>query len=131
MVAFIQADQLLRQAHELGASDVHISAGAPPMFRIHGELKPMYDEPLTPQQTLDLVKQLAAQEHYEDFLVRGDYDGVYDGLDGVARCRVNAFRQRGHASLTIRLVPVKIPAVGELGLPSSVLEMTRKPQGWY
>jgi len=128
MDSLLSVDELLREAYELGASDVHITADAPPMFRIHGDLKPAREAPLSPLQTLELVKQLVTEEHYDHFLASGDYDGAY-GLEGIVRCRVNAFRQRGNASLTIRLIPEKIPSIDALGLPSIALEMIKKPQG--
>jgi len=121
-------DRLLRYAHERGASDVHITAFAPPMFRIHGEMQPAGSETLTPLAAMELTKQLLTQEQYEAFLARGDFDGSY-AIDGVARFRVNAYRQRGNASLTIRIIPTNIPPLERLGLPPGVLDFVRKPQG--
>ncbi len=128
MNPLLQMDSLLRLAHERGASDVHITTGAPPMFRIHGEMRPVGGEPLTPLQTMDMAKQLLAEDQYQSFLDRGDYDGSYE-IDDVSRFRVNAYRQRGNASLTIRLVPTKIPPLERLGLPHSALDFVNKPQG--
>ncbi|MCI3922542.1 type IV pilus twitching motility protein PilT [Paenibacillus sp. TRM 82003] len=128
MNPLLQMDSLLRMAHERGASDVHITAGAPPMFRVHGEMQPIGGEPLTPLQTMEMVKQLLSQEQYQAFLERGDYDCSY-GIENVSRFRVNAYRQRGNASLTIRLIPTNIPPLERLGLPRSALEFVNKPQG--
>ncbi|HZG56054.1 type IV pilus twitching motility protein PilT [Paenibacillus sp.] len=128
MHPLLQMDNLLRLAHERGASDVHITAGAPAVFRIHGAMQPAFGEPLTPQQTLDMTKQLLTQEQYMSFLERGDYDCSY-GIEGVSRFRVNAYRQRGNAAMTIRLIPTNIPPLERLGLPPSALDFVNKPQG--
>lgn len=98
------------------------------MFRVHGEMQPASGEPLTPLQTLELTKQLLDQEQYGAFLARGDFDCSY-GIEGVSRFRVNVYRQRGNAAMTIRLIPAKIPPLEKLGLPPSALEFVKKPQG--
>jgi twitching motility protein PilT len=118
----------MRQAHQQRASDIHITAASPVMFRVHGNLKPAGDQPLTPADTLDLVRQLMTTEQFETFLDRGDLDFSY-GIPDVSRFRVNAFKQRGQASLTIRLIPSQIPNMEKLGLPPIAVEFAKKPQG--
>lgn len=128
MNGLLQIDDILRTAHERGASDVHITTDAPPMLRIHGEMQPAGEELLTPVQTMDMAKQLLTKEQYESFMDRGDLDTSY-GLEHVSRFRVNVYRQRGHAALTIRLIPTEIPPLDKLGLPPAALELVKKPQG--
>ena len=124
----MNAEQLLRQAHESKASDVHITAHSPVMFRIHGDLRPVTPDRLSPADTLELVKQLMTEDQFRQFMATGDLDFAY-GIEGVSRFRVNAYRQRGHAALTIRLIPSRVPVMEELGLPRIAEEFARKPQG--
>lgn len=124
----MNAEQLLRQAYERRASDIHITVQSPAMFRIHGEMTPAGSEPLTPLQTMELAKQLMTGEQYETFLERGDMDFSY-GIPDVSRFRINAYKQKGNVSLTIRLIPQRIPAFEALGLPAIAQEFANRPQG--
>ncbi len=119
---------LLELAHQHKASDIHITVNSAPMFRIHGELKAVSNELLTPEATMNMAKELLTREQYEEFMTRGDLDLSY-GIPNVSRYRVNVFRQKGNISLTIRLIPTKIPAMEALGLPAMAEEFARKPQG--
>lgn len=119
---------LMKLAQERKASDIHITVNSPVMFRIHGDLKPVNDRPLTPLETLDMAKELMTSEQYELFLEKGDMDLSY-GIPDVSRYRVNAYKQKGNVSLTIRLIPSKIPAMEALGLPPIAEEFAKKPQG--
>lgn len=120
--------ELMHLAHESHASDIHITVNSPAMFRIHGNLKPVNDQLLTPYMTLEMVKELLTNEQYESFLERGDFDCAY-GIPDVSRYRVNVYKQKGNIGLTIRLIPSKIPAMEALGLPPIAVEFAKKPQG--
>jgi twitching motility protein PilT len=120
--------ELMKIAQERKASDIHITVNSPAMFRIHGELKPVNDQLLTPSATLEMAKELMTSEQYETFLEKGDLDLSY-GIPDVSRYRVNVYKQKGNVSLTIRLIPSKIPAMEMLGLPSIAEDFAKKPQG--
>lgn len=120
--------ELMHLAHEQKASDIHITVNSPAMFRIHGNLKPVDNQLLTPPQTLEMAKELLTHEQYESFLERGDLDCAY-GIPDVSRYRVNVFKQKGNVSLTVRLIPSKVPAMEALGLPAIAEEFAKKPQG--
>jgi twitching motility protein PilT len=120
--------ELMHLAHEQKASDIHITVNSPAMFRIHGNLKPVDKELLTPFETLEMAKELLSSEQYESFLERGDLDCAY-GIPNVSRYRVNVFKQKGNISLTVRLIPSKIPAMEDLGLPAIAEDFAKKPQG--
>ncbi|TBL80488.1 type IV pilus twitching motility protein PilT [Paenibacillus thalictri] len=120
--------ELLKFAFQQKASDIHITAHSPAMLRIHGSLKAVGDQPLAPLDTLDMAKQLTTSEQYETFMEKGDLDFSY-GIPDVSRYRVNIFRQKGNVSLTIRLIPTKVPAMESLGLPPIAEEFAKKPQG--
>lgn len=118
----------LRLAHERKASDIHLTVNAPVMLRIHGELQAADAHPLTPSETLAMAKDLMTNEQADAFMESGDLDFSF-GIPQVSRYRVNIFRQKGHVGLTIRLIPNRIPAMEELGLPPMAEEFARKPQG--
>lgn len=119
---------LLRLAVERKASDIHITVNSPVMFRIHGDLKPINDQVLTPAMTQQLAKELMTEEQFTLFMKKGDIDFSY-GIKDLSRYRVNAFQQKGNVSLTIRLIPSKIPQMEMLGLPAMAVEFAKKPQG--
>jgi twitching motility protein PilT len=120
--------ELMKLAHDRKASDIHITVNSPAMFRIHGVLKPVNDQILVPLATLEMAKELMTTEQYESFLEKGDLDLSY-GIADVSRFRVNVYKQKGNVSLTIRLIPTKIPAMEVLGLPSIAQDFAKKPQG--
>lgn len=124
----LTAEDLLRQAYEHRASDIHITVNSPVMFRINGEMKSVGGGMLNPYDTMELAKQLMSAEQYEVFAEKGDLDFSY-GISDVSRYRINAYKQRGNATLTIRLIPQNIPAMEQLGLPAIAQEFANKPQG--
>jgi twitching motility protein PilT len=120
----------LRELVERNGSDLHLKAGAPPLFRIDGELGPREGDPsLQPEDTEGAVHALLhdeaklhefAQEHEADFSFE---------IVGVARFRINAFRQRGLISLVCRAIPHKISTIDELSLPPVVRELAEEERG--
>lgn len=120
--------ELMKLAHDRKASDIHITVNSPAMFRIHGELKPVNDQILTPLDTLEMAKELMTNEQYELFLEKGDSDLSY-GIADVSRYRVNIYKQKGHVGLTIRLIPTQVPEMEVLGLPAIAQDFAKKPQG--
>jgi twitching motility protein PilT len=115
-------NMLLEAMPKLNASDLHIKADGPPMYRINGELRPV-DQPRvgakevekTAVEMMTAAKRIILDE-------KGTVDFAYS-LPGVARFRVNAFRQKGMLSIAVRMVKLKIPSFDELNLP--VDTMTR------
>ncbi|OMF21449.1 type IV pili twitching motility protein PilT [Paenibacillus sp. FSL H8-0548] len=124
----MQAEELLYLAHSKQASDIHITVNSPVIFRIHGELRPINDTLLKPNDTLELAKQFMTEERYETLQQNGDVDFSY-GVAGLARFRINAYKQRGSVGLAIRIVPSVIPTMEELRLPRIAAEFAKKPQG--
>jgi twitching motility protein PilT len=120
--------ELLKLAFHSKASDIHITVNSPAMFRINGNLKPVNELILTPVMTMEMAEQLMTGEQYASFMGQGDLDLSY-GIPDVSRYRVNAFRQKGNVSLTVRLIPTKIPAMEMLGLPPMAEQFAKKPQG--
>jgi twitching motility protein PilT len=122
-------DALLRTLAERQGSDLHIKAGSPPLQRIDGVLGRMEDEdPLRPEETEAIAHRIMPPDRWEDFLKRNEADFAY-GVSGVARFRVNVFRQRGSISMVLRLVRVGSPTFDELGLPAVVRALADEPRG--
>ena len=111
-------------------SDLHLKAGSPPLFRIHGKLGPGPGAaPLSAEDTENVVHTLLhdpaklkefAEEHEVDFSFE---------IPEVARFRVNAFRQRGLVSLVCRAIPSKISTIDELSLPPVIRELAEEERG--
>lgn len=123
-----KVDAMLRAAFELKASDIHVTVGIPPIFRINGDLKRYGQDVLSPIDTEQMAKAIVPEKMWSHFEENGELDLLYS-LSGVSRFRVNVFKQRGCISLAIRIVPTKIPSLDELQLPDVLKKMVTKPQG--
>jgi twitching motility protein PilT len=121
-------EQWLRAAFQLKASDVHLSVGMPPVFRINGGLKRYGNEPLKPDDTKQISQIVIDKKYYPEFEEVGEIDISY-GIQGLSRFRVNAYRQRSCVSLAFRIIPTSIPSMEDLLLPESVRKMAGKHQG--
>ncbi|MGI6188632.1 MAG: type IV pilus twitching motility protein PilT [Clostridiales bacterium] len=119
---------ILKKAVDAKCSDVHISPGLPPVIRKNGNLIQLFSERLSPEHTLQFVKQLLTEEQWKILRERGEVD-LSCSVSGVHRFRINAFRQRGNYSLAVRLINPDIPRFEQLGLPEAVKEFTRKNSG--
>jgi len=122
-------DQLLALGTQARASDIHITVGVPPIFRINGKLKSADMPQLMPQDTEDLVMQLLKDERKKEiFLREGEVDFSY-GISSVGRFRVNVYKQRGTCAAALRAVTMNIPTLEELGMPSVINELARNTRG--
>lgn len=120
---------LLRLANEKKASDLHLVAGCPPMFRINGALQPVDGiTPLSPEDISASFIQLTTPEQREQFQRNLELDFAYS-LPGVGRLRCNVAQQRGAISFSLRLLPPKIPTIDELELPQICKELAMRPRG--
>src|SRR5919197_4510280 len=122
--------QALRVVVEEGGSDLHIKVPSRPLMRLQGRLTPLEGtEPLTPADTERVLREmLPASDRLADFARDGEIDFSYT-VRGLARFRVNAFRQRGSISIACRVVPFTIRSVEELGLPEAVSALADQPRG--
>jgi len=120
---------LLHLAASKGASDLHLVASSPPLFRINGLLQPADGiSPLTPEDTNQAFNQLTSDDERADFERCLELDFGYT-LPDVCRLRCNAAKHRGTIRLVIRLLPLTVPTLGELGLPEACKELILKPRG--
>jgi len=113
---------------EKGASDLHIRAGVPPVLRINDDLFRLQIDPLTTEDTENIVKSLMNTEQYNVFSIAQEYDFAV-GIKGAGRFRINAFRQRGTASMAIRHIKTQVPDFNELGLPDVILDIAMHKRG--
>lgn len=121
-------NELLTKARQMGASDVHISVGIPPKCRVNGVLVNLGEERILPPDAKALVEQMIPGRLVERFNKEGEVDFSY-AIRAVGRFRVNIFKQRGTMAFVIRLVNTEIPDPKSLGLPPSVVELTKKKRG--
>jgi twitching motility protein PilT len=123
-------DAALRHLVEVGGSDLHLKAAAPPTLRIHGELSPLPgSEPLTAEITGSTFRQIVQDaELLEEFDRVGEADFSYS-VPGVSRFRVNAFRQRGSTALALRAIPFQVRTVDDLGLPPVIRDLADEQRG--
>jgi len=122
-------DRVLAAARQLGASDVHLKVGLPPVFRIKGELRTVRDvPPLSPEAVQVFALSMMSEHQRELFESTWDVDLAY-AAPGGGRYRVNVFQQRGHIGLAMRVVPPEVPAFDKLNLPKPVLDLTENERG--
>jgi twitching motility protein PilT len=121
-------DDLLRMLVEREASDLHVRAGEPPMMRIHGELTRTELPRLTGEDIENLLFAMLTEERKQRFLEFKELDLSY-AIRGLARFRVNMFRQRGYIGAVMRLIPIRVKTIDELFLPPVTKELALRPRG--
>ena len=124
----IMIEDLMEQLVEMGGSDMHIQAGAPVYFRISGKLTPIGEEPLDPQECQRLIFSMLNNTQRKDLEQNWELDCSY-GVKGLARFRVNVYKERGCYAACLRALSSKIPNFDQLGLPAIVKEMSERPRG--
>jgi twitching motility protein PilT len=119
---------LLKRMIDEEASDLHLKAGNPPIFRIHGRLIRTNLEVLSPKDLKDLAAEIMTQQQQRIFVARKELDFAI-GVPGLGRFRVNAYIQRGSISIVMRAIPSRIRDFRELNLPPILEELSLKPRG--
>ena len=121
-------ETILRKAHELDASDVHLVAGHKPMLRIHTVMHPLEHDVLTAETMERALESLISPSQLKIFSENNDLDFSHE-IEGVGRYRANAHRQRKGVGIAMRLVRTKIPPMSELTLPDVISRLTYLPRG--
>jgi twitching motility protein PilT len=124
-------DALLQRALDLGASDVHLKIGQPPIIRRDGVLSRLEEWPPLDPEALEaalVVVGAPSPNRLAAFHETGELDIAYQS-EGLPRFRVNAFRQRGATSLAFRAIPKHVPTFSELDLPVGVEKLAEEPRG--
>jgi twitching motility protein PilT len=123
-------DELLRLGFEARASDIHLGVSAPALMRLNGTLQPLYHgaEPLTPANTLALVKSFLTPKQYETLEKQKGVDFSYE-VPGLARFRANVIQQRKGYDAVFRIINTRVRTMDELGLPQGLKVLTEYHNG--
>ncbi len=126
--ADIQVDDLLDLVVRENASDLHITVGAPPVLRIHGNLQPLDAEPLSPEDTERFARAITSEDHLQRVRQIGGTDFGF-GFSDKARFRVSVFKQKGYYGMALRQIPSTLMTLEEIGLPPQIKELLYRPRG--
>lgn len=119
---------LLEKSFHDRASDLHISVGIPPVFRIDGALQTFGESILRELDTKDMLLEIIPDSQQQVFDEKGEIDFSYE-LPGRCRFRINAYQQQGNVSIAARMIDSQIPAIESLGMPNVLYTLADKPQG--
>ena len=122
-------EDILKEAKNLGASDVHLTVGIPPKMRINGKLITMdkYGKMLPPD-TKAIADEIMNDTQKQLLEENGQHDMAFS-IRTVGRFRLNVFKQRGSVAMAFRVVTSEIPSAESLGIPESVIELYKKQRG--
>jgi len=121
-------DKLLDKSLDVNASDIHLTVGLPPMFRVNGNLISYGGDILTPDDTEKIVGNLIDEDKFSTLKERGEIDFSVS-VHTKYRLRINCFKQRGSYAIAIRNINSSIMSLEQLGLPENVRDFTNKSQG--
>lgn len=121
-------EDLMTELVAAGGSDLHISAGLPPYGRFNGQLRPIVDERLNEEECNKLIFSILNNSQRKRLEQDWELDCSY-GLKGVARFRVNVYRQRGTYAASLRALGSTVPSLESLNMPPIVEEVSRSPKG--
>jgi len=123
-------DKLLAACVKQGASDIHISVGQPPVFRLHGRLRRLETKTLEPEDTISLMKSITPDRCQQELQEKGGTDFGF-AFGDMARFRVSVFRQRGNVSMVLRQIPNNMLSMEQLGLPPKCKDLIMRPRGLF
>jgi twitching motility protein PilT len=126
----IDLTDLLANIVKMGASDLHITVGLPPMARVNGEMVRIGEDILMPEDTEALVEEMLTEEEMRKYRKDGEVDLAISRAN-IGRFRVNAFTQRSLSAIVLRTIPFRVPQIDELGLPDILKEVARKQRGLF
>ena len=124
----IPMEDLLRLAVDEGASDVHLTVGAPPALRLNGRLVKLEVRALAPEDTESLARAITSDANLQRVNEEGGVDFGFS-FRGNDRFRVSVYREKGHMALALRLVPKRMMTLEEIGLPPAVRSLLDQPRG--
>ena len=121
-------NELLKKVVDIDCSDLHLSVGTPPRIRKNGLLTPIEGEKLSPDNLKDILKEHLTSDRI-DKLNKGIEIDFSISLSGLSRFRVNFYMQRGNIVAAFRRLPYQIPQINSLGLPESVINLSKAKKG--
>ncbi|HOS94483.1 MAG TPA: type IV pilus twitching motility protein PilT [Armatimonadota bacterium] len=123
-----EIDPLLRTLRDRGGSDLHLKVGNPPIIRVDGDLTRLDLPVLRPEDTKRIMYGLLSPERQRVFEETHEMDVSYY-LPDVARFRVNVFQQKGYVGGVLRLIPIQVKTIDEMGLPQVLKYLAMRPRG--
>jgi twitching motility protein PilT len=126
----ILIDKLLQACVKQGASDIHITTGNPPVFRLHGRMRKLETKVLEPDDTVALMKSIAPERSQRELQEKGSADFGF-AFGDLARFRVSIFKQRGNVSMVLRQIPNNMLTPEQLGLPDVCVKLVLRPRGLF
>jgi len=126
--AALNFKSVLQEMVRRNASDLHLKVGRPPTIRVDGELEPLEQTPLRPEDLKTLAEQLMTARQVKQFAEEKECDFAI-GVPGIGRFRVNVYQQRGSLCYAMRAIPYQARTIGELNLPPVLEEIALKPRG--
>ena len=126
----VQIDKLLMAAVKGGVSDIHITTGIPPVFRIDGHMKAQATKVLTADDTNGLMKAITPERCQAELAEKGGCDFGFAFKD-LARFRVSVFKQRGSVAMVLRQIPNKLLTPEQLGVPAVCKKLVTRPRGLF
>ncbi len=125
----MELNEILQIALRAGASDIHLKAGLPPMFRVDGALIPLKDaRRMAPEEIGRLALGIMNDYQKEKYKQTNEVDLAY-GVPGLGRFRVNIFQQRGTLGVVLRVIPFKIQTIEQLMLPKVLEKVAGEQRG--
>lgn len=121
-------DDLFRLMVEQKASDLHLTSGAPPFLRLHGNMSPLNYRQLSNQDVQALIFEILTEKQKKAFVEKWELDFAYV-VEGLGRFRCNVFMQRKGLGAVFRTIPEKIKTASELNLPQSIVDLTDTDRG--
>ena len=127
-MATVLIDKLLQACVKQGASDIHITTGQPPVFRLHGRLRRLETKVLEPDDTVSLLKSITPERCQRELQEAGSADFGF-AFGDLARFRVSVFKQRGQIAMVLRQIPNSMLTPEQLGLPEVLSKLVMRPRG--
>jgi len=129
-MATVNMDRLLQACVTQNATDIHLTVGRAPVFRIHGRLRSLETKVLEPDDTIALMKSITPERNQQELQEEGGTDFGF-AFGDAARFRVSVFKQKGSVAVVLRLIPTKIMTFEEIGLPKICAALCRRPRGMF
>lgn len=124
----LMIEDLMEEIVQKGGSDIHISCGLPPYFRVGGKLMPSEHDPMTAEEVQKMIFSMLNNTQRKQLEQTWELDCSY-GVRGIGRFRVNVYKDRGTYACAMRALAAEIPNIDKLGLPDICREMARRPRG--
>jgi len=124
----VELNRLLQLVVDKKASDLHLTVGLPPTIRLHGRLRPLNLPPLGPDDTVAFMKAVTSERSQTELKEKGGSDFGF-AFEKKCRFRVAVYMQKGCCGLALRLIPSKLLAFDDIGLPNTVKNLLFKPRG--